>query len=233
MRYSTKLPYPFVAGGDELKKLFDLLRNHMGNVTISADCADDKSRPFETIKELLTYENPKGKEIRRIVFTAQSDDYSKHGKIDLCSTPRPGILIDYTGREDVVTRLETQTLDIIAGIRPWYGVMHRINFQYVFWIVYVIFLLVLLTVAHYNWAYVSSLKYVVPGPFELWFFLLPGIFFGLGLALDRFRDSLFPRAVFRIGQGESRFKHLERVQWGILIAFLASLAASVVVAAMT
>jgi hypothetical protein len=46
---------------------------------------------------------------------------------------------------------------------------------------------------------------------------------------EEVRDSLFPSAVFTIGQGKSRFRDKERIQWGVGITFLVSLAAGLVI----
>ena len=56
---------------------------------------------------------------------------------------------------------------------------------------------------------------------------LVAVLFVIGILLNRFRDSIFPRAIFLIGQGGKRFKHLERFQWGVIIAFVVSFAAGI------
>ena len=50
-----------------------------------------------------------------------------------------------------------------------------------------------------------------------------------GVLLIRFRDWLFPRGAFLFGQGKTRFQHLERIQWTVVIGFSVSFLASLVI----
>ena len=240
--YSKDFPHAFVVGPDELKKLVELLQKRIGKVGIHADCADDLSREFKTLKDLITYENPKPKEIRSIRLNARSDDYSKSATIVFRMPPRhsSGISIDITGREDVVSRLKEEILDIIVGIRPWYGVMYRINFVNPVWVVLGILLVVgiLLTFSFLFLALgwmpavpeanrkdlVSRLRSIRT------VLLIPQvIFFVIAVFSNKILKSFFPKAVFTIGQGKSRFEHQEKVRWVVIIGFCVSLAASLVV----
>lgn len=240
VHYSKDLSHAFVVSSDSLKKLVELLQNGVGKVDIRADCTDDLSRKFKTLKHLLAYENPEAKAIRRIYLSSHSDDYKKSASISFLDYPTRGISIDFTGREDVVSRLKDKTLDIIEGMVPSYDVMHRINFANAAYIVFVIvivgFVWTFLFFLHIHvmskWVPVSkinediinfqeSIRY--PVYVSLIITLLISIF------LPKFLKSLFPRAVFTIGQGKSRFEHQQKVRWGVIIAFFVSLAAGFVV----
>lgn len=231
--YSFELPHAFVVGPDELKKLAQLLSVRIGNLEIRADCADDVSRDFMTANDLIAYENSKAKEIRRIHLSARSDDFSKRASIDLSGSRWCGISLDFTARDDVITRLRMQTLDIIAGMRPWYSVMHRIDFVSIGLLAYVLLWFGLLAVVAFKLVPVSDSNEDNPSSSAFAQLVVYGgmaILFGFGIVLNRFRDSIFPRAVFTIGQAEARFKQLERFQWGIVIAFVVSFAAGLVIA---
>ena len=144
VHYSKELSHAFVVSPDGLKKLVGLLQKRIGEVDISVKCADDLSREFSTLKDLIAYENPKPKEIRSIYLRARSDDYSKSAAVIFrgYSWLGPGISIDANGREDVISRLKEEILDIIAGMRPKYDVMYRINLVNRAWIVFGILLFV-------------------------------------------------------------------------------------------
>ena len=231
--YSVELPHAFVIGSDELKKLAALLDERIGKVEIRVDCADDASRNFTSVRDLVAYENTKTKEIRRIHLAARSDDFSKRATIDLSGSRWRGISLDFTARDDVVSRLRTETLDIIAGMRPWYSIMHRIDFVSVGFFSYILLWFGLLAVVAFRLVPVSDSTSSTPSASAFAQLVIYGgiaALFGIGIVFNRFRDSVFPRAVFAIGQGESRFNHLERVQWGIVIAFVVSFAAGLVTA---
>ena len=113
-----------------MKKLTRLLQDRIGKVQISVDCVDGFSREFNTLKDLSTYENSKSKRIYRIHLSARSDDFSKSATIVFRDSFRfeAEVSIDVTGREDVVSRLKEEILDVMAGMRPWYNVIARVDF---------------------------------------------------------------------------------------------------------
>ena len=138
VHYSDKLKHAFVIRDSELKKLTRLLQDRIGKVDILAHCADGFYREFETVKDLITYENPKSKEICRIRLRARANDGSKSATIDFSDASWEGISIDCTGGEDDVSKFKEKTLDIIAGMRPWYNMLTSINFVSVSIIVFFI-----------------------------------------------------------------------------------------------
>ncbi len=240
VHYSTELQQTFVIGDSELKEVVVLLEEHVGEVYIRAKCSDDVSRDFDNVERLIDYKNPKSKEILRIYLTAFSDDNSKTAGITFVNSTWSGILIDYKGPENTVSRLREETLDIIAGIRPWYGMMYRINFLNPIWIVLGILLVAGLLFSFsilmigFGWIpavpegnrkdlmiRLRAIRSVL---------LIPQvIFFVIAVFSNKILKSYFPKAVFTIGQGKSRFEHHEKVRWVVIISFLVSFAASLVV----
>ena len=236
VHYSDELKQAFVVSPDHLKKLVELLQNRIGKVNISTDCVDKIERKFNTVKDLIAYENPKLKRISSIHLRARSDNYSKSATIVFHDSLRfwAGVSIDITGREDVVSRLKEKTLDIIVGMRPWYDMMHRINFSLIScgaWVI--VFFMSFLS---FICSLTLKLKWVplsdsgekiigllaslgIPMSIALVLFCLAALFF------NKLRDFFFPPAVFMIGQGESRFKRKEQFQWVVIIGLGVSLAA--------
>ena len=220
--YSNILKQAFVVGPSELKKLTNLLQDSIGEVKITAGCADGISRDFETVDSLINYENPKAKEIRNVRLFA----VNQRSGVDLlamvdCGRSFRGIDINFTGSEDMVSRLREKTLDILIGTRPWYSALSYIHFGSMFVILLGWF------IWHIVWRYQSVIiENVSP--------ILGGlIVLALSVMLwfggNRLGDYLFPYAVFRIGQGGSRFKNTERFQWGVVICFIVSLATGLII----
>lgn len=241
VHYSDHLEHAFVVSPDHLKKLVELLQNRIGKVDISADCIDKIERKFNTVKDLIAYENSKSKEIRRVYLRTRSDDYSKSATIVFRDAflLEARVSIDIVGREDVVSRLKEKILDIIGGIRPWYGVMHHVNFFYVFLISWLI--LFIIRILSYISALALKLKWVpvdeiLTSLAELprgWLLILSIFSVVLAFFSNKLRDFFFPPTVFTIGQGEARFKYKERFQWVVIIGFGVSLAAGLVVSIIT
>jgi hypothetical protein len=244
VRYSKELPHAFVVGPADLKKLIELLQKRIGKVEISTGCADDLSREFKTLKDLITYENPKLKEILSIYLRACSDDYSKSITIVFRNSARfsSGISIDANGREDVVSRLKEEILDIIAGMRPKYDAMYRLNFLTPAWIVFGILFFVGLLLSFsmlavvWGWvpvpetkrnitSFLRSIRYALYVP--------QMISLAIAIFSNKILKSFFPKAVFTVGQGKSRFEHQEKVRWTVIMGFWVSLAAGLVVPIIT
>ena len=229
VHYSEELSHAFVVKPDELKKLVELLQNRIGKVDISADCVDKIEREFNTVKELIAYENSKSKRIQRIHLSARSDNYSKSATIVFRDSFLMGVSINVNGREDVVSRLKEEMLDIIAGMRPWYSWIACVDLVKTFFIILVIPFIILPIFILFEWILISdsssSDSEIVKGS-AIW------TLFGLSTllcfwGLRRLRGFLFPKVVFTIGQQESRFKLLEKVRW-IAVSLGVSLAVGLV-----
>lgn len=230
--YSSQLKQAFVVGASELQKLVRLLQDRIGKVSIFAECAD-WSRVFTAVEDLIAYENPKSKEIFHICLSARSDDDSKSAKISFFGS-RGSISIDCIGDEDVVSKFKEETLDIIAGMRPWYDVMYRVKLKFVAFIVFLILFVISIPGYFLEIAVKSkwlSLLEAKEKGFDSLIWLrdamyIPKVFL---VAIIFCFNKCFPAGVFTIGQGKSRFKNTERWQWSVIIAFIVSFFAGFVI----
>ena len=237
VHYSDHLEHVFVVSPDHLKKLVELLQNRIGKVNISADCIDKIQRKFNTVKDLIAYENSKSKRIHRLHLDARSDDYSKSARIVFGSSflPESGVSINIDGREDVVSRLKEKVLDVLSGMRPWYNWIARANLVAIFGIGYFTLFFIFLISILFEWIPVSdsptsTFSKAKETAMRYLFFLVVSV--GLW-GLHKLRSFLFPKLTFTIGQEESRFRLLEKIRWGVVITFGVSLAASLVVPIIT
>lgn len=231
--FTVELPQAFVVGEAELKKLTDLLSDRIGPFEIRAECVDDVTRTFKTVKEISGYENSKGKELRRLHVSARSEDFKKRATIDLYGSQWRGISLDFDARDDVVSRLRADVLEIVGGMRPWYSAFHRVDFVSILVVTYLVLWIGLLIFVAVKQFPSEAPKEASPSSSALAQLIIYGAIAGVfvvGIVLNRFRDTIFPRAVFLIGQGKSRFQHLERIQWGIVIAFIVSFVAGAIIA---
>ncbi len=244
--YSTNLTQAFVLGEAEVRKLVELLSSRIGTVKLSIDCADRVTRNYENVKELFTYENPRDRAILRLRIIAESEDggpedggsgttnshLGKQASIEFSNRIWGGIDVACEARESVVSHLRADILDVLSGTRPWYSALHRIDFMSVLMVAALIILMLVFAaialavvalqepnVTQARWAGVLMLG-------------LPLMILAVatGLLTNRVRDRCFPRAVFLIGQGKTRFIQLERVQWAIVIGLAVSIIGSLIVA---
>lgn len=120
---------------------------------------------------------------------------------------------------------------------PWYDLMHRLNFTFIFSIAWmIIFFFLFLSVIcfltlKFKWIPLSDSGENIIGLFaslRVPFYITLLFSLAASFFLNKFRDFFFSPAVFIIGQGESRFKRKEQFQWIVVIGFFVSLAAGLV-----
>ena len=232
VHYSDELKQAFVVRPDHLKKLVELLQKHIGKVYISTDCVDKIKRDFETVEDLIGYENPKSKRISRLHLRARSNDDSKSATI-VFRAPlwfQEPVSIDVIGREDVVSILKEQVLDVLSGMCPWYSRIASADLLTIIGVGCWILLFISSIAVLFEWIPVadspsSDSKNVKGEAFAIVFCLITLLAIW---SFYQLRGFLFPKLVFTIGQGESRFRLLEKVRWGVVITFFVSLAATLV-----
>ena len=186
---------------------------------------------------MIDYENPKSKRINRIYLSARSDDYSKSATIAFrdSSSFSGGVSLSITAREDVVLRLKDKILNIVAGTRRWYNALTRFDVAdstgFVSYLLFFVVVIILSTFIAFKFGLISDSKEEMELGDQLsaFTFLVSIIFFIVYFAFfSKLLKWLFPLGVFTIGQGISRYETLERIQWCVVIAFMVSLAAGIV-----
>ena len=221
IRYSKTLWHAFVIDDYKLKNLTKLLQDQVGNVTLSADCVHGFSYRFETVGDLIDYENPKSKEIHSISLHAKSDDYSKSVMIVFHrALSSPAIGISLNGCENALPKLLDEIQDVIGGMRPWYDVLSRFPIVYGFGITV---LFALIGIFRFK-GYISGIIETFEDESREHIFRLI-LYFSTMLMWFPFYKLLvfvFPPTVFAIGQGKERFN---RMKWfhGIIASFIIGL----------
>ena len=224
VRYFEELKQAFIAGTPELKKIIALLQNSFDKVEIRADCADHFSREFESVDDLINYENPMSEEIRSLRLLASTWHLGSYSSaVVKFERSSKKITIAFTASEEVASRLKREIRNIIVGMRPWYDVLSRINVGWIFGTL--LNLLWCIVVLRYVSKFIEDK--VIFG--TMWLLSIIVSFAILLFVGHKLRIFLFSQAVFTIGQGKSRFRDKERIQWSVVISFLVSLAAGLVI----
>lgn len=222
----------FMADEPELRKIAELLTKRIGSIDITASCLDNVNRSFNSLNELMAYQNPKTQEIFRIQFSARSEDRSRSATIELSGRPSHAITINITARDDVVTKLRSEVLTTLEGMHVWYNGLVQVDFTRVATATYSIAVFAILLV---GWR-VSYLDESIVAGFRLtlkswatFLLALPLTLMALGAVVNRIRNHLFPEAVFLIGQGVKRQKTLSYVQWTVVVGLVVSFVGSLLV----
>lgn len=237
-RYSEDLIHAFVVGAPELKKLTKLLQDYIGKVEISAGCADGFSNDFETIDRLIGYENPKSKEIQSIYLKAKSEDFSKSAEVRFSDSSLGLISVKCRGDKDYVSKLKEKILDVIEGTCPWYNVIRRKHIVlltgiilFMLWFIWML-LFTLYDIVEFKSESISNFVLAAKdmNPFMRLLMSCMGILLWIFIwNYGKLQDFVFPPTAFKIGQGKSRFKVKERIQWGVVISSLVSLVTGLII----
>ena len=227
--------HAFVLEPEQARKVCKLLQDRISAPSISVRCADNMVREFSDVKRLLDYENARDRRILSLIVSARTEDLKKQARISFASHSWGTIAVSIEGFESSVSRLKDGLGEIIDGTKPWYWRFAKIDF---FYIILVVALVAYSVLQIYVDATVDTDK---KNEFDLVkTFAAIGITTGiLGFlafsvwGLNRLRHRYFPFAVFLIGQEAKRYLMDEKIRWGIMIGFAVSLAASLVVAAIT
>ena len=229
--FSVDITHAFIVGEDEIKKLTRLLNGRIGNVEYRINCSDNITRSFKSTAELFDFENSKTKTIDRLHIIARSDDYTKDASIDFSNSRWRGISIAIHARDDMVDKLKDEILDVISGMHPWYSFLHRVDFVTVSIFTYMALLVVLISIVAFGLVPThESSNNDISKTASSWLILLgvSAVVFLLGLFLNHFRNCIFPRAIFLIGQNKIRFRQSDKFQWGCVIAFIVSFIAGAI-----
>lgn len=216
--------YPMIVEAETLRKIALLLSGRFENLNISAECKGRLSCEFQSVDELIGYENTRGERLVKIGFWAYTEIYSNSARISFSASEFRTLDIDVTGDYSDGPLLRDSMLKMVEGSRAWYWPIVKLNF----------FLLILGCMGIGYFA-LSSYRLTLPksnapeAPVHWWVVVLvPVIMIGLpliGLLTNRFRDIIFPSMIFLVGQEIGRHKVRERWQWisvGLIIAAMMS-----------
>lgn len=230
--YSTQINTAFAVTGEHLKRLCSLLAERIGPNKIELKSANDVSHTFDEIAKVLEWENPKGNAIINLRISARSKEFDKSATVEFRSEFLPGIKIDVSASDLVISRLRSDILDVLAGTRPWFSKLTRFDFVVAGFLIIPIAALISLVLAGFGW-FPTREQTPEEKTQSQALAVLVGlgtvtVVLGGGIALNRFWSVIFPGATFLIGQGMQRHEHMEKVRWGVVIAFVVSLAAGLV-----
>jgi hypothetical protein len=230
---SDRLTHSFVVGDSQLRKVCGFLINLIGNLSIEAQCSDGINRQFSSVDELIQYENPASKQITQLTIAARSDEYEKSADIRFNFVGMQMILIDISASEEEVSRLRSDVADVIAGTKPWFSAIARLDFPGAFVVIYGALLALLMVAAAVGLlgdggesSEIDNRTHVIA---QLFYFGTPLVLMGLGSCFNRLREKIFPYGTYLIGQGVERHRTLEKVRWTIVIGFFVSFLAGALV----
>jgi len=221
-----------VVSQDHLKKIDVTLKKRIGVPKYSASCAGELDIEFSDVKELIQYENAKSTKLQSLRIRAKSDDWEKEARVSLRDSEFQSLEVEVTGSLQTAPRHRDELGEIFEGSKAWYWPVYKVNF-----IAVVIALYFLLLVSVNIWKIIEKGTIFweaekSSGSSSGGSFFLILLVFAVAVLLNRIRNFLFPRMAFSIGQEVRRLQVLEKIQWGVVVAFLVSLFAGAFLNAM-
>ena len=218
---STTRNHAYVVRSSDLEKLYKLLEDRIGTVTVSASCADDMKREFDNWEEVDSFDNPPSKKIISLSIRAINLNAEKHAFIDFRNDSFTNMSIDIKGQEDFCLDMKSRALDIIDQVKPWYSLLSYDNFSsYVIqWIM--------------SYTCFRFVYYKLFGDINVGIHITTSVLaiittLFVVIVVSRLRPFCFPSSYFAMGHGKERYKIAERVRWGVVVALAISIVSSIV-----
>ena len=215
--YHTERTHAFVLRKSDLQKLWNLLHNQIGSVHAILECSDEITREFNDWEQFSLYDNPRTKKIVGLSLKAVSRDMS--AEIHFARYSLTNIAINISGVEQIAVEIKEGISNSLDGTRAWYSPVVDVNFNLLFWMAYVLFVVWCFLLGPCDFTNLKkpdiSIKHQALG-----FFIVNGLVLALHFLTKKLNilwGWLFPKAYFAIGQGKVRYKSVEKVR-GILFA---------------
>jgi len=222
------LDQAFVVRPIDITTIWSILTQSVGQVTANAQCRDNMEREFQSAEQLNAYDNASSRAIRVLSIRARSKDREITASLNFGSSYSDRIRVSLDGPEDALIIIRDRLYALFADMKPWYGLICRIDFFYVIWPLLVFMSIMVLAMSDSPrpsraLSFGEALK--ATGIATIFFVGVGGAIWGL----NRLRRRFFPEVVFAIGRGAERYDFDENIRWVVIIGFVLSVLASLLV----
>ena len=231
--FDFEIKSAFVLRRDAVSRVWSILES-IGAVSATAHCADNARREFESLSQLLAFDNARAKEIRSLKFSANSEDRKRQVDIAFGRLSSTSISVTLSAPEDgEILQTYEELKDTIDGTTTWYSLISRVDIGTGFLVsLGVLWFVVRIAVDEPTGPRIG----LGLGQAVLMTALLLGIFGVIGFfgwVLLRLHARFFPRAFFALGQGAERYQVDDKMRWVVIIGSAISVFGSFVVAFLT
>lgn len=229
---SSDLPWAIIVDDDSIKRIWSHVHGYADTARAEVRCFDEITRTFETLDELLGYENNPRSLITQIEISGRSSEQEKSMTITLGRSYSTPTSLSIRGEEVDVSVAQDKVRDTFHGMKAWYAPIATID-MYVFWsVVIVLAMMILQLMAPSNTAPTSgrTLKEALHALPKV-LLILGGVAAAVWLTVF-IRRRFFPMVSFAIGQGVKRYQFDEQIRWTVLVGFLVGIASSIAFASL-
>ena len=132
-----------VVDSDSLQRLWSHVELFAAPASATMSCADGIERTFETLDELLNYENTTRALTRTVEFYGRTLDPERTITITVGRTYGAPATLSIRGEEQDVSATKTRIMDTFSGMRAWYSPAATIDLYIVWMVIFSTILLVL------------------------------------------------------------------------------------------
>lgn len=230
VRATLQTKNAYVLHPKDIRTLWNLLESKIGPTKAKALCTDDIEREFESVDELLDYDNFPARKIRGIEFSARAKNSASHASVSFSRNTLFGSIgFSAEGEEENIASLKQNIAALIGSVKPWYSFLSRVEFFLVVWAISTFYLLIFLLVTGVS-DKMPKLSLGNAILVILLAILAMAIVSLIVIGLNALRSRFFPISTFVIGAGEGRYRTDENVRWGVIVAFFVGLAVAIIFA---
>lgn len=219
--------HAFVLTEPDVKKIWDSLESFFGAVSANVLFTDNIERYAGTLEQLLSFENSKKRSIKQIEFSSTAKNQENRCTVKFEDDYRRPIQVTASGEDEVITRFSDAFEEITDGFKPWYSRICNLDFVYIIGGVAFIGLMLLRIMLPDTANHEPTELSRAVGILSFLFFIMGALFFTVW-GLNKVQAYCFAVATFAIGQGIERYRVIEKIRWGVVIAFAVSFTASAV-----
>jgi hypothetical protein len=235
-RTEFKLRHAFVLTPTSLAKIWSSLEEHAGKVGAIAHCSDNVEREFNTSDELVKYENPRMRQIERLVILSQSDDGNRTAYVRFGTSRYDPITVAAKGSEADVLKIKDALIEIVDGVRAWYSRMAMVDLPFVGGLLVGFSFSIAVFGTLLAPDDIRNARTQVPFPL----LVISGVIAAMVIVgavlswkvLCRVHARYFPVATFAFGQGEAQYDFLDKIRWVVIVGLIVSIFASLFVASL-
>lgn len=225
VRFEKNLNHAFVLDEKTLKRIAEILENEVGEMNVKVICSDDGVRTFESIQDLLSYENHRNSKILSIELDAGSlYASSKNNNIEgiEVSFRQDAMSLTVKGLEPHASQCKDNLCDILAGTKPWYWWISDRGFSFFHGLFLFFLTLYLIPDVYTNWGVDVVTKSEVVLAFKIILIVISGIFLSFPFAwiMTRVCRYTFPSSQFLIGQEKQKASHQEWIRGLIAVTVI-------------
>lgn len=221
-------PAAIIIDADSISRLWGHVEGFAKEASATVSCADGIERKFQSLEDLLHYENSIRAAVRTIEILGITRERSITVTIGRSHGARASLSI--RGEEQDVTAVRARVLDSFTGMRAWYSPIATLDLWIVWFSIFMAFMLVikLMLPGEAPSRPERTFSEAVQALGKLVLYLAP--VFAVIFGVSRLKARYFPMVSMCIGQGARRHSTDEQVRWTVVVGLLVSLAGSAIYA---